>query len=316
MDAPSRSTMLRRRDVVRQAAAWATMGLAVGCEDSRSVRSGEDQPMTNNDAQAGSTTQQRMPVVFVGHGSPMNAMQDNRFSRGFTSLAKMVPRPSAILAVSAHWFVDGTYLTAQASPPTIHDFSGFPSALYEIEYPARGDVGLAKRVRAMLAADEARLRSDWGLDHGTWSVLRWMFPDADVPVVQLSIDRRLAPQRHLQLGRSLAELRDEGVLILGSGNIVHNLRDAFGRMRTGSTDTPGWAARFDHTVEQVVQQRDAKRLVSLWPDSEDGRLAHPSPDHWLPLLYAEGAAADGDEARFAIEGFDLGSISMRSIVFG
>ncbi|MBX3269131.1 MAG: 4,5-DOPA dioxygenase extradiol [Sandaracinaceae bacterium] len=258
----------------------------------------------------------RMPVVFAGHGSPMNVIEDNEWSRGFSALGGLVPRPSAILAISAHWFVDGTFLTANPAPRTIHDFSGFPPALYEIDYPAPTRVDLAARVRTLLGEARAGLREDWGLDHGTWSVLRWMYPAADVPVIQLSLDRRLAASGHLALARSLAPLREEGVLIMGSGNVVHNLRDAFGRMRGGDTSTPAWAQRFDEAVKEALLARDAARLTSLVPDTDDGRLAHPSPDHWLPLLYAFGATDASDAVRFPTEGFDLGSISMRNAVFG
>lgn len=257
-----------------------------------------------------------MPVLFVGHGSPMNLIEDNRWSRGFSSLRNEVPRPKAILAISAHWFVRGTYLTGDLKPRTIHDFGGFPPALYEIEYPAPGQVDLAKRIQTLIGEEKASLRSDWGLDHGTWSVLRWMYPDADVPVIQLSIDQRLDVSSHYELGRSLAALRDEGVLIFGSGNITHNLRDAFTRMQSGSTETPDWAQRFDDKVAKVLAQRDTKALLSSWSDGEDGRLAHPIPDHWLPLIYAYAATDEHDHTRFPIDGFDLGSISMRNVIFG
>lgn len=257
-----------------------------------------------------------MPVLFVGHGSPMNVIEDNRWSQGFAALRELVPKPTAIVAISAHWFVDGTYLTGDTRPKTIHDFSGFPRALYEIDYPAPGNVDVARRVRGILGEERAALTTDWGFDHGTWSVLRWMFPEADIPVIQLSIDRRLDVKRHHELGRSLAELRDEGVLIFGSGNAVHNLRDAFRRMQSRSTDTPDWALRFDGSVERAVTLHDTKNLLSLWPDTDDGRLAHPTPDHWLPLIYAQAATDDRDRVRFPTEGFDWGSISMRNIVFG
>jgi 4,5-DOPA dioxygenase extradiol len=179
-----------------------------------------------------------MPVLFVGHGSPMNAIEDNRYSRGFSALRELVPRPSAIVAISAHWFVDGTYLTAEANPKTIHDFSGFPQALHQIDYRAPGSVDLARRLRGMIGQERASLSHDWGLDHGTWSVLCRMFPEADIPVIQLSIDRRLDAKGHHDLARSLAELRHEGVLILGSGNVVHNLRDAFRRSRAAPARRP------------------------------------------------------------------------------
>lgn len=258
----------------------------------------------------------RMPVLFVGHGSPMNALEDNRWSRGFAALRAEVPRPRAILAISAHWFVDGTYLTGNADPRTIHDFSGFPRELHEVDYPAPGSPDLARRVRTLLGEERAALRADWGLDHGTWSVLRWMYPAADVPVTQLSLDRQLDVRRHYELGRSLAALRDGGVLILGSGNVVHNLGDAVPRMRTRPVETPPWARRFDDEVAEILVRRDTAALLAAWPDLEEGRLAHPSPDHWLPLVHAYAATDEGDAARFPMSGFDWGSISMRSIVFG
>jgi 4,5-DOPA dioxygenase extradiol len=256
-----------------------------------------------------------MPAVFVGHGSPMNVVEDNPFTRGFKELGQAMAEPKAILAISAHWFVNGTYLTGDPHPRTIHDFSGFPRALYEIEYRAPGSVALANRVRALVGEDRASLRTDWGLDHGTWSVLHHMFPRASIPVVQLSIDRSLHARQHYDIGRSLGELRDEGILIMGSGNVVHNLRDAIGRMRTGNMDTPPWARRFDAAVEQALVQRDTGALLSLL-ESEDGRMAHPSPDHYWPLLYAYGSGSGQAAAvRFSSEDFDLGSVAMRNVVF-
>ena len=261
-------------------------------------------------------TAERMPVLFAGHGSPMNLIEDNPWSRGFAALGNLMPQPSAILAVSAHWFVDGTFLTADVAPKTIHDFSGFPPALYGITYPAPGSVDLARRVRGLVGERRAALSTEWGLDHGTWSVLKWMLPDAQVPVVQLSIDRRLKLRDHYELAHSLGALRLEGVLIIGSGNVVHNLGDAFRRLQLGSTDTPAWAGRFDDAVARAVAQRDTEGLVDRLPTSDDGRLAHPSLDHFLPLLYAYGATDDSDRAVFPAVGFDLGSISMRSIRWG
>ena len=185
------------------------------------------------DAANGRTASGRMPVLFVGHGSPMNAIEDNRWSRGFRSLGALLPRPRAIMSVSAHWYVEGTFTTASAHPETIHDFGGFPEALYRIQYPAPGDPALALRAASLAGAGRATTTEGWGLDHGTWSVLLHLWPAADVPVVQLSIDGRLPPDRHLAIGRALAPLRDEGVLILGSGNVTHNLRQAFSAMRSG-----------------------------------------------------------------------------------
>lgn len=257
----------------------------------------------------------RPPVIFIGHGSPMNAVEDNQWSRGLRTLAVDLPRPRAILAISAHWYIDGTLLTVDAAPRTIHDFGGFPRALYEIRYPAPGDPDLAARVRRLVAAAADAPPGAWGLDHGTWSVLRWLFPRADVPVVQLSLDRRLPPAAHREIGRALAELRGDGVMILGSGNITHNLRDAIARMQSGDHQTPAWARRFDDAVTRALDQRDASALLVLG-QSADGRLAHPTPDHWLPLLYAQAAAADDDPITYPLTGFDLGSLSMRAVRFG
>lgn len=308
-----------RRDFLKLVAAGAAGVNLSGCQRSGNARPRQDKEERMSEAsgqQELTSTKSRMPVLFVGHGSPMNVIEDNRWRRGFEALRELVPKPSAILAVSAHWFVDGTFLTANPRPRTIHDFSGFPRALYEIEYPAPGKPDLAERVRRLLGEERTALSVDWGLDHGTWSVLRSMYPAADIPVIQLSIDRRMTGRRHHELSRSLSELRDSGVLILGSGNAVHNLRDAFGRMQTGSLATPDWAARFDENVRQAVLQHETERLLSLWPESNEGRMAHPTPDHWLPLLYAQAATDARDGVQFPMEGFDLGSISMRSVLFG
>jgi 4,5-DOPA dioxygenase extradiol len=307
--------MTSRRDFLRTLAASSAALFAASCERSFAGRSGHEKEKAMT-ATTEPANKDRMPVLFAGHGSPMNVIENNRWSQGFAALSGLVPRPSAILAISAHWFVDGTFLTADAQPKTIHDFSGFPQALYEIEYRAPGKVDLARRVRDLIGSERASLSGDWGLDHGTWSVLKWMFPDAGIPVVQLSLDRRLDAARHVELARSLAELRHEGVLILGSGNAVHNLRDAFGRMRAGNAETPAWASRFDRTVAEAVTQHDARALLRAWPDSDDGRMAHPTPDHWLPLLYAAAVTDPRDRVRFPTEGFDLGSISMRNIAWG
>lgn len=256
----------------------------------------------------------RMPALFVGHGSPMNAIEDNPWSHAFVELAPTIPRPRAILSISAHWYVRGTFVTGQANPPTIHDFGGFPPELFAKQYPAPGSADLVARVHSLLG-DRGEPRDDWGLDHGTWTVLCHLFPNADVPVVELSIDARLSPEAHLGLGRRLRPLRDEGVLVLGSGNVTHNLQHAFRAMQTGSTSTPAWAARFDEAVRSAVDAHDRAALVRL-VETDDFRLAHPTPDHYLPLLYVAGTAYDDDEVTHPIRGFDLGSLSMRAIRFG
>ena len=257
----------------------------------------------------------RMPVCFVGHGSPMNAIEDNAWSQGFRSLGELLHGARAILAVSAHWFVPGVFLTGNAYPETIHDFTGFPSELYEMQYPAPGDVELAKRVVRLIGQERSALRIDWGIDHGTWSVLHHMCPKADCPVIQLSIDSRKTPAEHLALGRMLAPLRDEGVLVMGSGNIVHNLRHAMTSYASGDLSTPAWASAFDADVAHAIEDHDGD-FLSHAVEGEQGRMSHPTLDHYLPLLYAVGAAGDGDTVRFPITGFALGSLSMRAVVFG
>ena len=261
------------------------------------------------------TTHERMPVLFVGHGSPMNAIQDNAWSRGFAALGGALRKPAAVLSVSAHWYVNGTLLTSNAQPETIHDFGGFPRELFAVQYPARGSADLAGKVVDLLATQRAQLSDQWGLDHGTWSVLCRMRPEADVPVVQLSIDRRLAPADHIAIGRALAPLRDQGVLIMASGNVTHNLRHAMHSMQTGDTSRPAWAARFDQEITAALEQHDWTQLARS-AATDHGRLSHPSPDHFLPLLYAAGAAGDDDAVSFPITGWDLGSLSMRSVQFG
>jgi 4,5-DOPA dioxygenase extradiol len=257
----------------------------------------------------------RMPVLFVGHGSPMNAIEDNEWSRAFRALGARLPRPKAILSVSAHWFVPGTFLSTNEHPETLHDFSGFPPALYAVRYPAAGDVELARQVTRLVGADRAAPSTDWGLDHGTWSVLLHLRPAADVPVVQLSIDHRLPPAEHLALGRALAPLRDEGVLVMGSGNLVHNLGHALRSWQRGDHSTPGWATAFDADLAGAIERHDHGALTRAL-GSEAGRMSHPTPDHYLPLLYAVGAAGGSGPVSFPITGFDLGSLSMRAAVFG
>ncbi len=257
---------------------------------------------------------ERMPVLFVGHGSPMNAIEDNRWSKGFMSLAGLFGRPRAVLAISAHWWVPGAYVTADERPRTIHDFGGFPDELYRVKYPAPGSPALAVRAASLAGRTEA-VADEWGLDHGTWSVLRRMYPAADIPVVQLSIDRRAPPAAHAELGRRLSPLRDEGVLIFASGNIVHNLPYVFSRYGEGEDATPAWAARFDADTARSLERMDLGALTDALA-TPDGRMSHPTPDHYLPLLYAAGAAGQGERAVFPIEGFDMGSLSMRAVLIG
>ncbi|UXI70622.1 4,5-DOPA dioxygenase extradiol [Tahibacter amnicola] len=254
-----------------------------------------------------------MPVLFIGHGSPMNAITDNYWSRALRELGRQLPVPRAILVVSAHWYESGSFVTAQAAPETLRDFGGFPPALYEMRYPAPGDPALARQVVA-LTGGRVDATTEWGLDHGSWSVLCHLFPEAAVPVVQLSLDMRLAPRDHVELGRQLSPLRDDGVLILASGNLVHNLAHALRAHRNGDICTPDWAQRFDTAAAAALQNGDQDFLLCAL-GSVDGRQAHPTPDHFLPLLYAVGAARADDALDFPVTGFDMGSISMRSVRF-
>ncbi|MDZ4697506.1 MAG: 4,5-DOPA dioxygenase extradiol [Deltaproteobacteria bacterium] len=253
----------------------------------------------------------RMPSLFVGHGSPMNALDDNRWTRAFAALPKLFPRPKAILAVSAHWVTEGSRATVNDHPPTIHDFGGFPKALHDLHYPAPGSSKLVARLAETVGATP---KDDWGLDHGTWTVLLHMYPDADIPVVQLSMSNQFTVKQHLETGRKLSVLRDEGVLILASGNVTHNLRDAFGRMQSSSTATPTWASAFDRAVAVGSKQPDGEQLVRLL-DAPESRQAHPTSEHYLPLLYAHGASDANDAVTFPIEGFEMGSLSMRAILY-
>ena len=249
-----------------------------------------------------------LPAVFFGHGNPMNALASNGYTEAWRRIGEETPRPKAVLAISAHWFVPETGATLMTAPRTIHDFGGFPEELYQVQYPAPGDPDLARRVQKLLAPLPVNLDESWGLDHGTWSVLRHVYPEADIPVVQLSIDRRAPGSFHFELGRRLAPLREEGVLIAGSGNLVHNLRayDWGGDLR-GPYD---WAVRFEQAARAMMQAGDFQPLVEYEKLGPDAALSIPTPDHYLPLLYVLGARQSGDEIAFPVEGVDGGSISM------
>jgi 4,5-DOPA dioxygenase extradiol len=251
----------------------------------------------------------RLPVVFIGHGTPFNAVEDNAFSSNWRVLASLLPRPLGILVVSAHWVTDQPAVCGLAKPPTLHDFTGFPDELYRMEYAAPGSTGLAQRVCELVRTVTVRTDSRWGLDHGAWTVLAHMYPEADIPVVELSLVYDLPVDRHARIGAELASLRSEGVLCLCSGNVVHNLATA------DLAEKPyDWAVDADLFIMEALIRRD---LVSLerFPDSPAGRMAHPVHDHYLPLLYAVGMA-DGDEPQFFNEEIYAGSIGMRCVVFG
>ncbi|NJD61854.1 MAG: 4,5-DOPA dioxygenase extradiol [Deltaproteobacteria bacterium] len=255
-----------------------------------------------------------MPAVFFGHGNPMNAVLDNAYSRGWAAIGKAIPRPVAVLSVSAHWYIPGTFVTAMPAPQTIHDFGGFPQELYRIEYPAPGDPALADRVRDMLAPMSVEPDGRWGLDHGTWTVLRHVFPRADIPVVQLSIDKRQPAEYHYEVGKRLAPLRDEGVLIVGSGNLVHNLHAyAWGRHGAEPFD---WAVRFENQARDLLLSANDGPLIAYETLGRDADLSIPTPDHYLPLLYVIALRREGDPVRFPVEGVDGGSVSMLAVTVG
>lgn len=254
-----------------------------------------------------------MPVLFLGHGSPMNAIEDNEFTKNFRDLGNRIERPKAILCISAHWETRGTHVTAMEHPPTIHDFGGFPRALYEVEYPAPGSPALAEDTRKLIEGAEVALSEQWGLDHGAWSVIRHMYPEADIPVIQMSLDHTKGSRYHYELGKELIALRTRGVLIIGSGNLVHNLRMvAWDRL-----DTPGsgfdWAEEARSTMNQWLQQGNHEALINYDKQDARFRLAIPTPEHFLPLLYVLGMRSKQEEIELFNDKTIGGSISMTSV---
>jgi 4,5-DOPA dioxygenase extradiol len=257
-----------------------------------------------------STSHIRMPAIFFGHGSPMNALEDNVYTRAWRQLGEEIGKPKAILAISAHWTTHGVAVTAMDKPPTIHDFGGFPQALFDMQYPAPGNPALAARIGALLTPLPVELDHSWGLDHGTWSVLAKMYPHADVPVVQMSIDATQTNASHLELGRRLSPLRDDGVLIMATGDVVHNLR----AMRWGSTQPHDWAQRFNDAVRDCLLRGDVARLADYQQWGSDAALSVPTPEHFQPLLYIAGARRDDEAFSIAVDGIEGGAISMLTAV--
>ncbi len=255
----------------------------------------------------------RMPVIFVGHGSPMNGIEDNEFSRGWQQLGREIPQPRAVLCISAHWLTNGTHVTAMAHPKTIHDFGGFPRALYDVEYEAPGDPELAEETAKLIRSTDVGLDHDWGLDHGCWSVVRRMYPDARIPVLQLSIDYYKPASYHYELGKELAALRNKGVLVMGSGNMVHNLRMmAFDKM-----DRPGfgyeWAIEMNETFKRLISTKNHRALMNYQELGPAARLAIPTPDHYYPLIYSLALQDDRDDIEFFNDRAVGGSFTMTSV---
>jgi len=255
-----------------------------------------------------------LPAIFFGHGNPMNAITANAYTEAWGRIGRETTRPKTVLSISAHWFVPGTAVTISAAPRTIHDFGGFPPELYQVQYPAAGDPALARRVQTLLSPLEVTAEDSWGLDHGTWSVLRHVYPQADIPVVQLSINENEPPSFHFEIGRRLARLRTEGVLIVGSGNLVHNLHTyAWGRY---SREPYDWAVRFENAAREMMLASDLDPLLNYETLGSDALLSIPTPDHYLPLLYVLGTQTPGEAIRFPVEGVDGGSISMLTVQVG
>jgi 4,5-DOPA dioxygenase extradiol len=256
----------------------------------------------------------RMPIVFYAHGSPMVALEQSDTTRAWRGIAERIGRPKAILCISAHWQTRGTAVTAMPQPRTIHDFGAFPQALFDMRYPAPGDPELAFRVRELLAPMPVGIDQGWGLDHGTWTVLVHAYPDADIPVVQLGMDAGKSPAEHWAVGQALRPLRDEGVLIMGTGNIVHNLP----AMDWDNPDAPPypWAARFNGAMLEAVAQDRPEAVIAFEALGEDARLSVPSPDHFWPLLYVLGARHPGERAEFHPDFIHHKSLGMTSILIG
>lgn len=258
---------------------------------------------------------EQMPVLFLGHGSPMIALEENQFVNGFRDIVKKIPTPKAILCISAHWETKGSFVTAMTTPPTIHDFGGFPQALHDVQYPAAGDPSLAQAVKELIKSTEIGLDLEWGLDHGAWTVIKHMYPDANIPIVEFSLDYRRTPAQHYQLAQELKALRKKGVLIIGSGNIVHNLRAvAWNRMN----DTFGfdWNLEVSEKVKKAILTQDHKLLTNPFNQGEAFRMAIPTPEHYLPLLYTLALQDKSDEIAFFNDEPVAGSLSMTSVYFG
>ena len=255
-----------------------------------------------------------MPTIFFGHGNPMNALFQNEWTEGWAKIGREMPKPKAILCVSAHWYIPETAVTAMENPRTIHDFGGFPRELFEVQYPASGSPELAERVRQLLVPVDLRSDTRWGLDHGTWSVLCHVFPEADIPVVQLSNDETQPAEFHYQLAANLQPLRDEGVLIAGSGNLVHNLHAySWGKRELEPYD---WALRFEAAARELILNDNHAPLVNYESMGRDALLSAPTPDHYLPLIYILALQRAGEQVSFPVEGFDGGSISMLTVQIG
>ncbi len=256
---------------------------------------------------------EKMPVLFLGHGSPMNAIEENEFVKGFRDIAKTIPTPNAIICVSAHWFTKGTKVTAMEMPKTIHDFGGFPQALFDVQYPAKGSPSLAQETKILLSPTAVELDEKWGLDHGAWSVIKHLYPEANIPVIQLSIDYNKSPQQHYELAQQLSSLRNKGILIIGSGNIIHNLRMV--DFANAHKDNYGydWAVEARLTINNYLLEGNYQPLIEYHKQSKAFQLAIPTPDHYLPLIYSLGLQEKGESVQLFNDKLLAGSLSMTSL---
>jgi 4,5-DOPA dioxygenase extradiol len=259
---------------------------------------------------AGETT---MPMLFIGHGSPMNGIEQNEFSKGWQHLGKDLPVPKAVLVISAHWLTRGTQITAMDFPKTIHDFGGFPKALFDVQYPAPGNTELAKETASLIKRTQIGLDHDWGLDHGTWTVVRQMYPEAKIPVLQLSIDYTKSGKYHYELASELAALRKKGVLIIGSGNMVHNLRILDWQSPEAGYD---WAVEINEKFKEKILNNDHQPLVDFESLGKSGKLSIPTPEHYIPLLYPLGLKGEKESIEIFNDKLVMGSISMTSLIVG
>jgi len=259
---------------------------------------------------------EKHPVLFIGHGSPMNGIEDNEFSRTWREMGQQISRPKAVLVISAHWLTRGTSVTAMEQPKTIHDFGGFPQALFDVQYPAKGDTELAKETAKLITSTNVGLDHDWGLDHGTWTVVRHMYPDADIPVLQLSIDYDRPGEYHYNLAKEIAALRKKGVLIIGSGNMVHNLRMVDWRRLSEPDFGFDWAVEMNTIFKEKIGNGDHKALINYQKLNKAAILAIPTPDHYYPLLYTLGLQDNKDEISFFNDRLVGGSLNMTSVKIG
>jgi 4,5-DOPA dioxygenase extradiol len=256
------------------------------------------------------------PVLFIGHGSPMNGIEDNEFSRTWATMGREIIKPKAVLVISAHWLTRGTHITAMEEPKTIHDFGGFPQALFDVEYPAKGEPALAEETTKLITSTNVGLDHDWGLDHGTWTVVRHMYPNADIPVLQLSIDYGRPPQYHYELAKEIAGLRKKGVLIIGSGNMVHNLRMVDWRKLSEPNYGFDWAIEMNDIFKQKISDGNHLALIDYEKLNKAATLAIPTPDHYYPLLYSLGLQDKDDKTSFFNDRMVGGSLNMTSVKIG